>query len=140
VFCRHHWGCQLTRPINTARSVVCIMYEALSNEVLPLASDLYQVAGWDTAAQSSIELIIQGTDAAPSSFGGLQIAQPRQKSMAGLLLCPESDLAVQSSNHSIGKLPQLARRQLRTLRDIRGLEAEQVVGSDQGLVERGQQM
>jgi hypothetical protein len=47
---------------------------------------------------------------------------------------------VQGRHYGIGQLPQLAGRQLCAPGDILGVEGEQVVGGDEGLVERGQQV
>ena len=47
---------------------------------------------------------------------------------------------MQGRHHCVDELPQLASRQLGTPGDILGVEGEQVVGGDEGLVERRQQV
>lgn len=47
---------------------------------------------------------------------------------------------MQGRNDCVCKLPHLAGRQLGTLSNIGSIEREQVVGGNEGLIERGQQM
>lgn len=69
-----------------------------------------------------------------------RMSQCGRKGTARHFLCTEAELLVQSRHHGVGELSQLAGRQLGTLGNMLGVEGEQVVGGDEGPVERGQQM
>lgn len=55
-------------------------------------------------------------------------------------LSPETEVQMQSTHNSIRKLAHLAGGQVSALCYMLRLESHQVVGSDEGLVERTQQM
>lgn len=68
------------------------------------------------------------------------MAQCRRESIVCSIICIKAELLVESRHYGVHELPQLAGGQLGALGDIVGIEGEQVVGGDEGLVERGQQM
>lgn len=99
---------------------------------IPFASNLYQIATRDAPTQRSIERVVQGAYTGPAVAVGEEVC----RGVGGA----EPKLAVQGGHKGICKLPQLARRQLGASGNVGGVEGDDIIGGDEGLVERGQQM
>ena len=108
--------------------------------LVPFASHLDQVARADATAQGLVELGIQGAYRGDSRLWGGSMAGCRQEGGWWSFLCAEADMPMQLRDEVGDQLAQLGGGYLGALRYMGGVERDEVVCRDEGLVERRQQM